>query len=81
MSSSFFLHHMEERKEDDEGGGTDGQALIMWESSWCTILVVVIDLLQHITCRDRVPPSGMISRALVLIGADDLVPSHPIFKG
>ena len=70
---------MEERKGD--GGGNGGRALTMRESGWCVTLVVVMNLLRHISCRDRVPPSGVIGRTPILTGADDLVPSRPIFRG
>jgi len=56
---------MEEEKGENEGGGNGGQALAMRESGWCTTLVVVMNLLQHISRCDRVPPSGMIGMTLV----------------
>jgi len=72
---------MEERKGEDEDGGTGGQVLVMWESGRCTILVVVMNLLRHISFRDKMLPSGVVGRAPVLIGADDLVLSRLIFRG
>ena len=45
----FFLHQMEDEKGKDEGGGNSGRALTVWESGWCTTLVVVLNLLRHIS--------------------------------
>ena len=53
----------------------------MQESSWCATLVVVINMLRHISCYDKLSPSGVVGRAPVLIGADDLVSSRQIFRG
>ena len=40
----------------------------MLESGWCAILVVVMNLLRHISCHDRVPPSRVTERSLAPIG-------------
>jgi len=69
---------MEEKKGEDEGGGNGGRALAMRNPGLCVTLVVVI---QHIMYRDRVPPSGVVGRTPALIGANDLVSTHPIFRG
>jgi len=48
----LILHQMEEQNRADEGGGTGGLALSMWESDWCDVLVVVMNLLRCVRCRD-----------------------------
>jgi len=40
---------MEEVKGEDKGGRNGGQALVMWESSWCTTSVAMVNLLPHIS--------------------------------
>jgi len=47
---------MEEGKGEDEGGGNGRRDLTMRESSLCDTLIVVMNLLRHIRCRDWVPP-------------------------
>ena len=62
----FFslFHQMEEGNGEGgrRGGSNDGQALAKWESGWCVILVIVMNLLQHISHRDWVSPSGVMGR-------------------
>ena len=61
---------MSSGKGEDEGGGKGGWALAMWVSCWCITLVVVMNLLWHIRCRDRVPPAGVTGESPALIGGD-----------
>ena len=49
---------MEKGKGEDEDGGNGVRVLAVWESGWCFTLVVVMNLLWHIRCRDRVSLSG-----------------------
>ena len=63
----FLLHQMEEGKGEDEGGGNGGRTLVMQKSSWSITLVVMMNLLRHIMCRDRVPSSGVAGGSPILI--------------
>ena len=58
---------MEEEKVEDEGRGNDGQALAMRESGRCTTLVIVMNLLRHISYRDRVLPMRVTGGSLTSI--------------
>ena len=51
------------------------------ESSWYATLVIVMNLLRHISHRDRVPLSRVIVRILAPTGSGDLILSCSIFYG
>ena len=65
---------MEEGGREYEGGGTSGRALAMRESDWYDALIIVMNLLRCIRCRDWLSPSGEVERTPVLAGSDDLAP-------
>ena len=60
---------MEKRKGEDEGGGHGGRALAMQESGWYVALVILMNLLRHISYCDMVPPSGVTGGGPASIGS------------
>ena len=73
-SCLFLLHQVEEGEGEDEGRESGGRALAVQESDWCDALVVMMNLLRRIRCRDRVSSSGVVRRTLAPIGSNDLAP-------
>ena len=63
---------MEEAKGEDKGGGIGGRALVVRESDWRDALVVVMNMLRCIRCRDTVPLSVVVGRTPAPIGPGDL---------
>ena len=57
-----------EGKGEDEGGGNDGRFLAIRESGWCDTLVVV-NMLQYIRCRDKMPSSRVTGGGPTPIGS------------
>jgi len=53
--------------------GNGGQSLALWESGQYVAFGALNDLLRRISCRDRVPPSGVTGRILASTWLDDLV--------
>ena len=52
---------------------SDWRTLAFWESSQCVTLVAVKDLLRHISCCDRMPPSRVTGIIFVSTQSGDLV--------
>jgi len=60
---------VEEGNGEDEGGKTGGQTLAMRVSDWCATLVVAMNLLRYIRCRDRVSLPRVTAKSLAPIGS------------
>ena len=59
----LLLHQVEERKGEDRDGGNDCRVLIVQETGWCNMSVVMMSQSQHTICCDRASLSEEIKRA------------------